>query len=133
MNRKEIDEKIARNKKEKIKSNRKEGCIKFFLLMFFLGISILFINKCVNTDSDTTPSNPTYVHDESDTSYWKSVQKEKDLRDAGYDGAANMEENARHDYNHGGGYHSKDGSRQVDFQGSQEQKDQLDEMKRRGW
>jgi hypothetical protein len=62
-----------------------------------------------------------------------SEDKENSLRDAGYDGTANMEENARHEYNHGGGYHDMNGNRQIDFQGSREQKEQLDEMDRRGW
>ena len=55
-----------------------------------------------------------------------SESKENSLRDAGYDGAANMEENARNDYNNGGGYHDQNGHRQIDFQGSREQKEQLD-------
>jgi hypothetical protein len=107
-----------------------------------IGIFVAFIaanpwilnifTSCVSC-SYSSPSSSTYIHDESDTAYWNSVRKEKNLRNAGYDGAANMEENARHEYNHGGGYHDQSGNRQVDFQGSREQQQQLDEMKRRGW
>lgn|SRR5574344_106731 len=112
----------------KIRNDWGWGQTIMFIVLLLL--SMLFIDKCIYND---TPSSSNYIHDDSDTAYWNSVRKENALRDAGHEGAANMEENARREYNHGGGYHDKNGNRQVDFQGSREQKEQLDEMDRRGW
>lgn len=71
--------------------------------------------------------------DEDDEEYWNSVNREKSLRDAGQDGAADIEHKSRIEYLQGGGYHSQDGGSQVQFQGSQEQKEQLEDMDKRGW
>jgi hypothetical protein len=108
----------------------KYGCEYYVFLFVGFIVMIFIVNSCFNCN-DTASSN--YVHGDEDTAYWNSVQKEKELRDVGYDGAANMEENARHDYNHGGGYHSKDGSRQVDYKGSKEQQRDLEMMKEQGY
>ena len=131
MNRHEIDEKIKRNKRNKNKMDI--NVIRGFVFLFISGVFILYVLYQFVSCVSCTGSSSSYTHDESDTAYWNSVNKERRLRDAGYDGAANMEENARHEYNHGGGYHDQNGNRHVDFQGSREQKEQLDEMKRRGW
>mgnify|MGYP005877033999 CR=1 FL=1 len=69
----------------------------------------------------------------NDDEYWNSVAREKELESMGYEGAANMERNARHEYMSGGGYHSPDGKPQVHFQGSQEQAEQLRQMDEMGW
>lgn len=61
-----------------------------------------------------------------DDNYWQSIGREQQLRDAGMDGAANIERNARREYMRGGGYTSPDGSKQIHYQGSQEQKRDLD-------
>lgn len=69
----------------------------------------------------------------NDDEYWNSVSRQKELEDLGMEGAANMERNARQEYMRGGGYHSLDGTPQVQFQGSQEQAEQLREMDEMGW
>ena len=71
--------------------------------------------------------------DADDEEYWNSVNREKTLRDAGQDRAADIEHKSRIEYLEDGGYHSQDGGSQVQFQGSQEQKDQLEQMDRMGW
>lgn len=98
-----------------------------------LGVFILYVLYQFVSCVSCTGSSSSYTHDETDTSYWNSVNRENQLRESGNEGAANMEENARHEYNHGGGYHDQNGNRQVGFKGSREQKQQLEEMDRRGW
>ena len=71
--------------------------------------------------------------DADDEEYWKSVNRERALKDAGLDDAAKIERNARINYLQGGGYSSPNGGSQVHYQGSKEQQEHLDEMKRRGW
>ena len=71
--------------------------------------------------------------DADDEEYWNSVNREKTLREAGQDRAADIEHKSRIEYLEDGGYHSQDGGSQVQFQGSQEQKDQLEQMDRMGW
>lgn len=131
MNRHEIDEKIKRNKEKrhKIDFDVIKGFSYFAVFLFIILFVLYQFVSCVSCSG----SSSSYTHDETDTSYWNSVNRENQLRESGNDGAANMEENARHEYNHGGGYHNQNGNRQVDFQGSKEQQQQLDEMKRRGW
>lgn len=68
-----------------------------------------------------------------DDEYWNSVARQKALEEMGYDGAANMEKNARLEYMQGGGYHAADGTPQVHFQGSREQAEQLKQMDELGW
>lgn len=131
MNRQEIDEKIKRNKEKKHKIDF--DVIKgFSYFAVFLFIILFILYQFVSCVSCSGPSS-SYTHDETDTSYWNSVNRENQLRESGNEGAANMEENARHEYNHGGGYHDQNGNRQVGFKGSREQKQQLEEMDRRGW
>lgn len=69
----------------------------------------------------------------NDKEYWNSVVRQKEFEEMGYDGAANMERNARQEYMHGGGYHAPDGTPQVHFQGSREQAEQLRQMDEMGW
>ena len=71
--------------------------------------------------------------DAEDNEYWNSVNREKALRDAGMKDAANIEKKARQNYLQGKGYTSPSGGSKVHFQGSKEQQEQLEEMKRRGW
>lgn len=61
-----------------------------------------------------------------DSNYWNSIGREQQLRDAELDDAANMERNARREYMRGGGYTSPDGGKQIHYQGSREQKRDLD-------
>ena len=61
-----------------------------------------------------------------DDKYWESIGRERALRDAGMDGAANIERNARREYMKGGGYTSPDGGKQIHYKGSREQKEMLD-------
>lgn len=68
-----------------------------------------------------------------DDQYWESINREQALRDAGLDGAANMEQKARRDYLQGGGYTSPNGGKQVHYQGSKEQARDLEIMESYGW
>ena len=69
----------------------------------------------------------------NDEEYWNSVARQNELEEMGYDGATNMERNARQEYMRGGGYHAPDGTPQVHFQGSREQAEQLRQMDEMGW
>lgn len=69
----------------------------------------------------------------NNSEYWKSVSRQKALEDMGMDRAAEIERNARLKYIQGGGYHSKDGTSQIQFQGSKEQAEQLRMMDEMGW
>lgn len=82
----------------------------------------------IKSDSKTRSSDRT-----NDDEYWASVSRQKALEDMGMDDAAKIERNARLKYVQGGGYHSKDGSSQVRFQGSKEQAEQLRMMDKMGW
>lgn len=62
---------------------------------------------------------------DNDDNYWNSVAREKQLRDAGMDGAANAERNDRLNYMRGNGYSSPDGGKQVHYNGSTEQQRDL--------
>lgn len=68
-----------------------------------------------------------------DDEYWESVNREEALKKAGLDDAAKIERRARIKYLQGEGYTSPDGGSQVHYQGSKEQQEHLEEMKRRGW
>ena len=69
--------------------------------------------------------NPSNTRVEDDK-YWESISREQALKDAGMDGAAAIERKARQEYMQGGGYTAPDGSKQVHYQGSQEQKSDLE-------
>lgn len=62
---------------------------------------------------------------DNDEKYWESINKEQKLRDAGLDGAANIERKARREYMKGGGYTSPSGERQIHYKGSKEQQRDL--------
>lgn len=79
-----------------------------------------------STNSSTTDRS-------NDEEYWNSVARQNELEEMGYDGAANMDRNARQEYMRGGGYHAPDGTPQVHFQGSREQAEQLKQMDEMGW
>lgn len=85
-------------------------------------------NSCT-TESDTRKGSD-YKHDEN---YQRSIEREQKLREDGMDNAANIERRARYEYEHGGGYTSPDGGRQIHFQGSKEQAEQLKMMDELGW
>lgn len=61
-----------------------------------------------------------------DDKYWESVSREQALKDAGMENAATIERNARREYMKGGGYTAPNGSKQVHYQGSKEQKSDLE-------
>lgn len=71
--------------------------------------------------------------DADDDEYWKSINREKALKDVGLDDAARIERNNRLNYLKGKGYTSPYGGTQVHYQGSKEQQELLEEMKKRGW
>lgn len=84
-----------------------------------------------NSDGDNVRDRGTM--DKDDKEYWNSVNREKKLRDMGMKEAAELERKARIRYLEGGGYNSKDGGKQVHFQGSKEQEEQLKQMDEMGW
>lgn len=84
-----------------------------------------------NSDGDNVRGRGTM--DKDDKEYWNSVNREKKLRDMGMKEAAELERKARIRYLEGGGYNSKDGGKQVHFQGSKEQEEQLRQMDEMGW
>lgn len=86
-----------------------------------------------STPRDDTKSNGHNSMDADDEEYWKSVNREQALKDAGMDEAAKIERKARQNYLKGDGYTSPSGGSQVHYQGSEEQQEHLEEMKRRGW
>ena len=96
-------------------------------ILLLVSVSVLVcvsFNSCGGYDSDNSKSSSSmYVEDDN---YWESIDKEQDLRDAGMDGAANIERNARREYMNGGGYTSPEGDKQIHYQGSQEQKRDLE-------
>lgn len=96
----------------------------------------LYVTSCGNSVSNNnrvnynTNNSNTTTHDGN---IQKSVERERELRDAGMDNAANIERKARYEYEHGGGYTSPNGGRQIHFQGSKEQEEQLKMMDELGW
>lgn len=86
-----------------------------------------------STPRDNTKSSGHNSMDADDEEYWKSVNREKALKNAGMDEAAKIERKARQNYLKGDGYTSPSGGSQVHYQGSKEQQEHLEEMKRRGW
>lgn len=99
---------------------------KSFVLML-LYVTITFsLNSCVGCSGGTNKY-------ENDDVYWNSINREQTLEDAGLDEAAKIERKARQDYMQGGGYTSPDGGRQIHFQGSKEQQEQLEMMDKLGW
>lgn len=90
---------------------------RFFRLMLLFAVTT-YLTSCFGGN----PSN-TRVEDDK---YWESISREQALKDAGMDGAAAIERKARQEYMQGGGYTAPDGSKQVHYQGSQEQKSDLE-------
>lgn len=62
---------------------------------------------------------------QTDENITNSREREQELRDAGMECAANIERKARQEYEQGGGYTSTDGGRQVHYNGSREQQNDL--------
>lgn len=80
----------------------------------------LSLSSCFGSDSSSSS------YSREDDNYWQSIGREQQLRDAGMEGAANIERNARQEYMRGGGYTSPDGDKQIQYQGSREQKRDLE-------
>lgn len=89
----------------------------------FLGLMLLCATTVCLTSCFGESSSSSRVEDDK---YWESIGRERALRDAGMDGAANIERNARREYMKGGGYTSPDGGKQIHYKGSREQKEMLD-------
>ena len=89
----------------------------------FLGLMLLCATTVCFTSCFGESSSSSRVEDDK---YWDSIGRERALRDAGMDGAANIERNARREYMKGGGYTSPDGGKQIHYKGSREQKEMLD-------
>jgi hypothetical protein len=113
--------------------------------VLYLLFLVATITSCVNNQSPNATNNQLTPNDtildevvedgysptnnsniSNDENVTESVEKEQALREMGMDGAANIERRAREKYNDGGGYTSEDGSRQIHYQGSKEQKRDLE-------
>ena len=92
------------------------------MLAFVPIVVCVCLNSCMGCSSNSSSSSR-YVEDDK---YWESIGREQEFRDAGLDGAADIERNARREYMGGDGYTSPDGDKQIHYQGSQEQKRDLD-------
>lgn len=104
---------------------------KILLLLSVTIWGCISFNSCIGCDSNySSSSSSRYIEDDN---YWESIGREQELRDAGMDGAADIERNARRDYMEGGGYTSPDGGKQIHYQGSEEQKEHLRMMDAYGW
>lgn len=94
---------------------------------FLLVVIPLSLNSCIGCSNDNS------YQEEYDANYWNSISREQALEDAGLEDAAKIERKARQDYMRGEGYTSPDGGRQIHFQGSKEQQEQLEMMDELGW
>ncbi len=97
---------------------------KFFGLMLLLA-TMVCLTSCFGESSSSSRV--------EDDKYWESIGRERALRDAGMEGAANIERNARREYMKGRGYTSPDGSKQIHYKGSREQKEMLDLIDSYNW
>lgn len=100
---------------------------KFSSLLCSVAIALI-LTSCFGGSGYNTPSK--YVEDDK---YWESILRQQQLEEAGMDNAAEIEKRARQEYMQGGGYTAPDGSKQVHFQGSKEQAEQLKMMDELGW
>lgn len=71
--------------------------------------------------------------EQEEKEYWNSISREQALKKAGLKNAAKLERKARQGFMQGGGYTSPDGSRQIHYQGSEEQREHLRQMDELGW
>lgn len=92
---------------------------KVFFSIAFLSLT-LSLASCIGCGDS---SSGCYDYDDE---CWESVGREKQLRDAGMDDAADLERKSRLNYMKGDGCTSSDGSRQIHYQGSKEQQRDLD-------
>lgn len=92
---------------------------KSIIFLFSLIALSTLATSCLCSSS----SQSRYVEDDK---YWESISREKELKDAGLDGAATIERKARQEYMKGNGYTSPDGGQQVHYNGSLEQQRDLD-------
>lgn len=92
---------------------------KFFGLMLLCATTVC-LTSCLGSNS----SRPRVEDDK----YLESLDRERALKDAGMDGAAAIERNARREYMKGGGYTAPDGSKQIHYNGSKEQESDLEEI-----
>lgn len=91
---------------------------KFIKHLLLICATTILVTSCLCSNSTSTY--------DDDPEYWSSVNRERQLKNAGLDDAAKMERNARRDYMKGGGYTSPDGSKQVHYNGSKQQQADLD-------
>ena len=90
---------------------------KFFGLMLLCATTVC-LTSCLGGSSSSTRV--------EDDKYWESISREQALKDSGMYGAAAIQRKARLNYTKGGGYTAPDGSKQVHYQGSKEQKSDLE-------
>lgn len=103
---------------------------KFYLLRNNISQKWLDSSSSKGNTSTTRGHNSMDADDEE---YWRSVNREQALKDAGLKDAARLERQARQKYLQGEGYTSPDGGSQVHYKGSKEQQEHLEEISRRGW
>lgn len=103
--------------------NNKSMIKSIYKVMFLF--TILSLQSCIGCSDQSR-----YDYDEN---YWNSIEREQALKDAGLGNAAKIERNSRLNYLKGGGYTSPDGGRQIHFNGSKEQQEQLRKMDELGW
>lgn len=90
--------------------------MKRFKLLSLIAVFTALFTSCGNNTNDYS----------NDKEYWKSVEREERLRDAGMENAAEIERNSRLDYMEGDSYTSPTGERQVHYKGSVEQQRDLE-------
>ena len=113
--------------------------MKMFFYCFSLTVISLSLNFGISKDNPmelsfqdelNTPTqcsnNENYINESlHDNNYNNSAKREKLLQNKGIENVADIECNVREEYIEGGGYTSKDGGRQIHYQCSKEQEDDL--------
>ncbi len=87
-----------------------------------LCLTLFMVNSCMCGG----PSNNASMDRMESDEYNKSLEREMTLRKAGLNEAADIEKAQRQNYVRGGGYDSKDGGKQVHYNGSAQQQRDLD-------
>lgn len=96
--------------------------MKKVLFLFLICLGVSSCSSC--SSSQQEPNDPLY---------YESLGKEAALIQQGLFEAADIERQAREDYMNGGGYTSPNGERQIHYQGSKEQQEDLKKIEEKGW
>jgi len=95
------------------------------LILSIFVVILITLSSCIGCDNNSSS--------QYDDEYWESVNKEQSLKDAGYTNAANQEKESRINKlktgsESNGKYTSTNGEKQTQYQGSKEQKKDLEEI-----